>query len=197
MTYDEYIPHYTWLHTTSRYGYYPNDIARAQNVADFLLSRLSPVQSVLDCSAGRGVLLRMLQPHGVRCVATEADPWLCANDLKEFSPRCVRYDQLSTLQPEKYDAVVSIDVLEHLFSEDEVRAALRDLAALSMRWLCVSVGLTVSSWQCEHGETVKLHYVVQPAEWWDAEVLRVAVITHADTLHKSRMIFAETLCPPN
>jgi hypothetical protein len=185
------IKHYTWLHRTQRYGYCPQDLARATEVWHFLQPQLNPGQAVLDCSAGRGVLLRLLQPYGIECYATEADPFVVAHELQPFRPMLLRYDELAELRPATWDAVVSIDVLEHLYTEDAVRAALRDLAALSAQWLCVSVGLCPSSWTCERGEIVKLHHVVKPGEWWREEVARVAEIVRAYTFHASEMIFAE------
>jgi cephalosporin-C deacetylase-like acetyl esterase len=185
------IKHYTWLHSTSQYGYCPNDLARALEVVLFLKAQLNRGQSVLDCSAGRGIALRFLAMEGIECHATEADPFLCEHELKAYTPHNIRYDELATLQPTKYDAVVSVDVLEHLFTEEAVAAALRDLAALSKRWLCISVGLTEAHWECERSEMVTLHHVVRPPIWWHDEVAKVATVIRHYTFHQSEIIFAE------
>jgi 2-polyprenyl-3-methyl-5-hydroxy-6-metoxy-1,4-benzoquinol methylase len=195
LTHDELIPHYSHIHANSKYGLCPNDHIRAQEVAEFLYSRLKPGQTVLDCSAGRGHLLRLMHARGVQCSATEADPYLIANDLKDFERWCLRYDQLETLQPRKWDAVVSTEVLEHLLSEDEARAAIRSLAALSARWLCLTIGVTESSWYSGlGGQDVQLHYVIRPGSWWVSEVAKVARIVdqHEQRIaNLSYVIFAE------
>lgn len=189
--YDALIHDYSYLHAMTNYGRCPNDKLRAKAIELFLATHMVPGQSVLDCSAGRGHLLHALTQRGLVCTATEADPYLVEHDLAPFAPQLLRYDELDTLAPEKWDAVVSCEVLEHLLTEDEVRAALRAMAALSRRWLCVTVGLTRSGWHVEGSRWQELHYVVRDADWWSAEVRRVATIVEEHANYSSWLMFAE------
>lgn len=194
MTHDELIPHYTRLHADTNYGYYPMDYERASAIEQFLAARLALGATVLDCSAGRGLLVRALQQRGYVCTTTEADPYLVQHDLRQFTPQLLRYDQLDMLAPAQWDAVVSSDVLEHLLTEDEVRAALRALAARSRRWLCVTAGVTPSSaWRSADSVSMRLHHVVRRADWWRTEVARVATIVEEGAGSNSWYGFAEVI----
>jgi len=191
-SHDAVLPHYTYLHEHSEYGRMPGDYDRARHIAEFLLSRVRSGADVLDCSAGRGLLVRTLAERGLAVTATEADPYLVAHDLAPYDARCLRYDALDTLAPRQWDAVVSADVLEHLLTEAEVRAALRALAARSRRWLCVSVGVSRGSlWPVGGERTTRLHYVVRRGNWWSAEVARVARIVEEFGEAGSWFMFAE------
>lgn len=191
MSYETTIARYTEFHEQTRCGYLPEDLARACEAWYLLRPQLNPGQRVLDCSAGRGVLLRLLVPYDIHCTATEADPYLITHELAAYDPRYLRYDQLAQLQPHKWDAVVSMNVLQHLETVEEIAAALRDMAALSARWLCVCVDLSPSSWVGPRGEMVALHHILEPPEWWYEQVGGVATITRAYKYHTSYFVLAE------
>lgn len=196
MNYENIVNDYTLLHAMTNYGDCPNDRLRAEVVATWLGERLQPEAEVLDCSAGRGQFMELMYRRSMKCTATEADPYLCINRLSKWESFQLRYDQLGTLRPRQWDAVVSIEVLEHLPTETDARAALKALAALSRKWLCISVGLMPSQWRLPSFELVTLHYVVQTAEWWEAEVGKVARVLEARDAHGSHMMFCEVLpCP--
>lgn len=174
MTHDELLDHYAHLHERGIYGNTANDQQRAADAAELLGSVLSPGNSVLDCSAGRGHFARAMVARGYALTVTEADAYLCTHDLAGYNALLMRYSALPKLLPRQWDAVVSLDVLEHLLSEDEVREALGALAVLARRYLYVSVGTTVSAWTGADGKRVTLHHVVHPYAWWRTEVARVA-----------------------
>jgi hypothetical protein len=178
MTHAEMMEHYSLLHAQSIYGNTANDRQRAADAAEALGSVLSPGNSVLDCSAGRGHFVRQMSARGYVCTATEADEYLCTHDLAEFAPKHIAYADLPSLLPQQWDAVVSLDVLEHLLSEDEIREALGALAVLARRYLYISVGTTQSAWAGVGGRRVTLHHVVRPYAWWSAEVARLGQIVY-------------------
>lgn len=191
MTYDELVKHYSHMHEHSHYGNCPNDSARAMAAAELLLERLQRGDTLLDCSAGRGHLLQIMSRRGIQCAATEADLSLIVRELVDYESRHLRYDELGQLAPRQWDAVASVEVLEHLFTEDEVRAALLTLAGLTRKWLLVSVGLMESSWHGIEGELVKLHYVVRDTKWWLAEIAKVATVVTESVRYGSLMVLAE------
>ena len=191
MTYDELIQQYTYIHTHTHYGNCPNDNARALEAASMLLDRMHPGETVLDCSAGRGHFLQIMRHHGMQCSATEADPCLLERELYEYERWQLRYDELDKLVPRIWDAVVSIEVLEHLLTEDDVRAALRVLAMLTRRWLVVFVGLATSTWHGKDGELITLHYVVRDWTWWLGQIEEVATVLYHDVRNSSLMILAQ------
>jgi hypothetical protein len=193
MTHDELIPQYTHMHEHSHYGNCPNDSARAMAAAQQLLERMQPGDTVLDCSAGRGHFLEIMRRRGMQCSATEADPCLIGRELAEYETWQLRYDELGKLAPRQWDAVVSIEVLEHLLAEDEARAALRALAGLTRKWLLISVGLFESSWHGIDNELVKLHFVVKSWMWWLDQISEVATVLYEDVGNGSLMVLAKVI----
>lgn len=199
LSHDTHILHYEYLQEHQNYGTHPTDAARAQEIACWVLSTLPPGARVLDCSCGRGLLLTMLRHHGYEVDGTEASRWEIENVLKPLGlpVRRLFYSELPTLPSANWDAVVSDDVLEHLFTEDEVRAALRELARMSRKVLCVTVGLNYAERVLDNARVV-LHHVVRDPAWWVAEVARVASVQKHYQFRNSYVIFAEVhACKPS
>ena len=95
---------------------------------------------VLDAGCGRGSLARTLVDEGYPFViGTEISQ--TAIDLADEDLRIMKlpYSRLVELGPERFDAVISCDVLEHLTTEVEILNALEALAGVSREWLFITV----------------------------------------------------------
>jgi 2-polyprenyl-3-methyl-5-hydroxy-6-metoxy-1,4-benzoquinol methylase len=192
MKHEEFVAYYEYLQSNCGYGTHPIDLGRAVELHTWLTLQMPPGSSVLDCSCGRGFLLSLLRDSGYVIEGTEASAWEIENVLepRKIPVRRLFYSQLGTLPEASWDAVVSNDVLEHLFSPEEVRAALRELARITRKWICITVGLNHAT-RVINNERVDLHHVVQPASWWIAEVAAVSRVRHEYRFHNSHMIFSE------
>lgn len=196
-THQEWIRNYEYLQDHGRYGAHPLDLGRAVEMWAWITAQLNAPATVIDCSCGRGFLIKLLRDMGLVAEGTEASEYLIENVLKpsKLPVRRLFYSELGTLPAKNWDVVVSNDVLEHLFNEEEVRAALLELSRMAKRWLCVSIGLKQAA-RSMGGKFVFLHHVVRPLEWWVEEVGKVANVVKHYTYHCSGFIFAEPTEPP-
>lgn len=192
LRHEEYIRHYEWLQEHNGYGTDPMDAGRAIELWNWIVLQLPRGATIIDCSCGRGFLVKLLRDYGYDAEGTEASEWLISQVLRpRYLPvRKLYYSELGTLPSAAWDAVVSNDVLEHLFTEDEARAALCEFARMSRKWLLITVGLARSN-HIVKGNVVPLHHIVQSPEWWVGEVSAVAQIRAEYTYHASHVIFAE------
>jgi 2-polyprenyl-3-methyl-5-hydroxy-6-metoxy-1,4-benzoquinol methylase len=188
----DYIRYYQWLREHKEdYGCGASDFQVALAVFAAIKKFVRPGQTVIDCSCGRGSILRMCDDTGIACEGTEANQALIDKDLQGLPVRKLFYSELPTLLPLQWDAVVSSDVLEHLFTEDEVRTAIHDLAAISRGYLIVAVGTTPSVWNID-GRPVALHHVVREPAWWVREIERIGKIVISKPARKDAyLIVAE------
>lgn len=179
MNHDTMIPVYDRLYAESAYGI--TSKRRLRVIADWIVEHVPRGASCLDASCGRGYLLGYLTGKGYQMEGTEASGVLVENDLRHYVVHHLRYSELSDLGEKRYDVVISSDVLEHLLSEEEVRQALTDLAALSRSYLCLTASRssgTARRWLGQpEGRVTRLHHVVKPFAWWDAEVARVCDVS--------------------
>ena len=196
-THKDWIKHYEYLQDHGKYGAHPIDLGRAVEMWAWITAQLNAPASVIDCSCGRGFLIKLLRDMGLVAEGTEASEYLVENVLKPMGlpVRRLFYAELDTLPAKNWDVVVSNDVLEHLFDEEEVRAALKELARMARRWLCISVGLRQAA-RSLGGKFVFLHHVVRPPEWWLEEVGKVADVVKHYPYHNTYFIFGIPKEPP-
>lgn len=165
MTHEEMIKVYERLQREYNYGTAPMDETRAERIAGYIAATCPAGATVLDASCGRGHLLRRLKDKGFLVCGTEASKWLIDNALQDFDVRHMLYSQLSELPDDACDAVVSDDVLEHLFTEAEVDEAIDNLVRISRHTVCISVGLNHAPRTLD-GKQYALHNIVRNAQWW-------------------------------
>lgn len=106
--------------------------------------------SLLDVSGGRGRLAEALEPLGIRVITTDiaaaAGVPVLSFDLSHHTAAevaRVQHEMHGTWQGSPH-LTCCFDVLEHIDRED-VAAAVRNLAALTARWLVVSISTRPSS----------------------------------------------------
>jgi 2-polyprenyl-3-methyl-5-hydroxy-6-metoxy-1,4-benzoquinol methylase len=125
-------------------------------------------QDVLDASCGRGHLLKELIRIGYNAHGTEFVEYLVRGELKNLPVELLAYDELQRLGENRFDAVVSNDVMEHMVDEEAAYVAARNLCHISRRYVMVSVGRGIAR---KYPDALKLavrqlHFVVKEIEWW-------------------------------
>ena len=143
---------------------------RDTQFVEYIRDNVPKGSTILDASCGRGFLLRWLIADGYKAEGTEIADWLMnpGGDLYGMPVKELHYKDLGTIESEKYNVVVTNDVLEHLDNEDEIWDAMRELVRISKKWLLVSTGGTKAA-GCPFRIELKisnLHYVIKPYEWW-------------------------------
>ena len=94
-------------------------------------------KTVLDAGCALGYLVAALRDLGVEAYGIDISEYAISRVREDIRPFCVMgslTDPLPAVLPQKYDLVVTIEVLEHLTAEDG-RAAIRNLCGLSDRVL--------------------------------------------------------------
>lgn len=179
-------------------GPYAVEKDRNKLFVNWLKSMLPPRSRILDASCGRGMLIKDLRgvkhetKKGWDVEGTEISSWLISNELTWFTCHCLTYDQLDQLPEKSYDAVCSMEVLEHLLDEDAVDDALTKLARLTRKFLLISCGLgygPTKKYPVALGlDTGPLHTVVRSMKWWHERLSRhVRVLKHGKEKVPGRM----------
>ncbi len=94
------------------------------DVADRIVSDLSP-KTVLDAGCAMGYLVAALRDRGVEAYGIDISRYAISKVREDIKPYCVvgsLTEELPESLPKKYDLVVTIEVLEHLYAEDGAKA---------------------------------------------------------------------------
>ncbi|QDV52173.1 class I SAM-dependent methyltransferase [Gimesia fumaroli] len=115
-----------------------------EEILQFIRKHISCQHSLLDASCGRGALLRGLQEAGYQNVTgTEISDAIVAEltSKKDFPIFRFSYDDLEKWNsPEdRFDVVISCNVLDHLANTDMVSRGLKNLQRISKKWLLISI----------------------------------------------------------
>lgn len=128
------------------------------NVADRIAKDLHP-QTVLDAGCAMGYLVAALRDCGVEAYGIDISEYAISKVREDIRPYCVVGSLTEPLPeglPKRYDLVVTIEVLEHLYAEDG-RKAIHNLCALTDR-------IIFSSTPDDFTEST--HVNVQQREYW-------------------------------
>lgn len=118
-----------------------------------------PVGRLLDIGCGRGEILSYAASLGHTVTGTEIVESLIGGDIDgPFDAWDIPYEDAS------FDAVICLDVLEHLLPEDGL-ATLREMARLTRSCLLVSISNRPSVWDGE-----EMHINRRPYDDWDADI---------------------------
>jgi cyclopropane fatty-acyl-phospholipid synthase-like methyltransferase len=127
------------------------------NVADHIGGDIGP-GTVLDAGCAMGFLVEALRDRGVDATGIDISEYAISQVRADVKPYCRQGSVIDPL-PGRYDLIVSIEVLEHLDTEDAIRAVSNLCSATS--------DFIFSSTPHDYREVT--HVNVQPPEWW-AEV---------------------------
>ena len=127
-------------------------------IADRIVSDLHP-ETVLDAGCAMGYLVAALRDRGVKAYGIDISQYAVSMVREDIRPYCFvgsLTEKLPAELPEKYDLVVTIEVLEHLYAEDGERA---------IQHLCqLSDIVLFSSTPDDFSE--RTHVNVQQREYW-------------------------------
>jgi SAM-dependent methyltransferase len=123
-------------------------------IADRIVSDIKP-QTVLDAGCAMGLLVEALRDRGVEAYGIDISEYAISQVREDVKPFC-RVGSITDPLKETYDLIVSIEVLEHLPTEDAIEA---------IRNLCSATSdFVFSSTPVDYNELT--HHNVQSPEWW-------------------------------
>lgn len=175
--------------STPLYG--SNRGKKAQRFSCFLSKRLPPPATVLDAGCGRGHLGRLLTKMGYQVHGIDISPSALAG-IKEFPTSLLPYSRLGEIGDKSFDAVCSMDVLEHLPDEAAAGEAIRNLARIARRFLLLNIGVSPSGWtDPKTGQRTELHTLLRNNKWWIKRLLPYIRIQQKKSMWKTLFYVGE------
>lgn len=130
------------------------------DIADHIVRELAP-KRVLDAGCAKGFLVEALRKRGVEAYGVDISAHAIAEVDESVKEHC-RVGSITEPLDQRYDLIISIEVLEHLSPPDSERAV-ANLCAATHRIL-------LSSTPSDFGEATHLN--MQPPEGWAAMFAR-------------------------
>ncbi len=127
-------------------------------IADHIVNDLHP-KTVLDAGCAMGYLVAALRDRGVEAYGIDISEYAISQVREDIRPYCAvgsLTEPFPESLPDRYDLVVTIEVLEHLYAEDG-KTAIKKLCELSDQVLFSST---------PDDYTEKTHVNVQQREYW-------------------------------
>ena len=127
-------------------------------IADRIVADIHP-KTVLDAGCAMGYLVAALRDRGVEAYGVDISAYAISKVREDLRPFCKvgsLTEPLPAGLPDRYDLVVTIEVLEHLYAEDG-RQAIRNLCQLTDKVLFTST---------PDDFTEPTHVNVQQREYW-------------------------------
>jgi hypothetical protein len=143
------IEQYRQVHATSAYG--QSSVKRAPYVLAHI--RASKPDSVIDYGCGQSTLPDLIRGSGVATVV-------------RYDPAIPAYAQKPH---ERFDLLISIDVLEHI-PEEELEQVLQDMKALSNKAL-IMIDHRPAKFILPNGQNA--HATVKTADWWHERLRKI------------------------
>ena len=128
------------------------------SLADRIVNDLKP-KTVLDAGCAMGYLVAALRDRGVEAYGVDISEYAISKvreDIKQYCAVGSLTEPLPTCLPKRYDLVVTIEVLEHLYEEDG-RKAIKSLCGLTNQIIFSST---------PDISTELTHFNVQQREYW-------------------------------
>ena len=129
-------------------------------IAGHIQKEIQP-ESVLDAGCAMGFLVERLHVRSITAYGVDISEYAIANVHESIQPFC-RVGSVSEPFPQRYDLIVSIEVLEHMPKEE---------SELAIANFCrFSDDILFSSTPFDYKEAT--HFNVQPPEYWAAQFAR-------------------------
>jgi len=139
-----------------------------QGIADRIIADLQP-KTVLDAGCAKGFLVEGFRNHGLDAWGVDISEYAIQEVHETIKPFCW-VGSISDPFPQKYDLIVTIEVLEHM-PAGQGKTAIANLCAHSD---CI----IFTSTPFDYKETT--HYNVQPPEYWSREFARHSFFRDVD-----------------
>lgn len=144
----------------SNIGYDNKDVWMSffDNIAERIIEKYAPV-TVLDMGCAFGYLVSALRNKGVQAYGIDISEYALSQadeKIKPYVKVMSALDELPDNFPKKYDLVVSIEMIEHLYADDGLKV-IKKMTEYSDRIL-------LSSTDSDFAEPT--HVNVQPKEYW-------------------------------
>lgn len=127
-------------------------------IAEKLIALFNP-KTVLDAGCALGYLVSSLRKRGVEAYGIDISNYAINNaddEIKPFCKVCSLTDEIPADFPKKFDLIVTIEVLEHLFPEEGAKA-IKNLCSMTDTIIFTSTPDDI---------TDKTHVNVQKSEYW-------------------------------
>ncbi|WP_037368253.1 methyltransferase domain-containing protein [Selenomonas ruminantium] len=127
-------------------------------IADRIVEDLHP-KTVLDAGCAMGYLVAALRDRGVEAWGIDISNYAIGSVREDIKPYCMvgsLTEKLPPSMPDKYDLVITIEVIEHMYEEDGKRA-IENLCSLTDKIIFSSSA---------NDYTEYTHYNVQQREYW-------------------------------
>lgn len=137
-----------------RYGEKPSDIfcqIKELCIDNFLYNFQGG--KVLDAGCGKGVELKRLFNKGYNVLGIDISDYCCNAYLKELPSECIDIESFCK-QQDKYDAVICLDVLEHV-QEEYVETILQSLKSITNKIIFGIANHSDKQMGCELHKTLK------------------------------------------
>ena len=151
-----YFAHYCDATKTGKLAYERSEfwLGFFGSIADHIASDIKP-RTVLDAGCAMGMLVEALRDRGVDAYGIDISEYAISQVRSDIMQYC-RTGSITEALDKRYDLIVSIEVLEHLSTEDAIRAVANLCSATS--------DFLFSSTPIDYQEITHLN--VQPPEWW-------------------------------
>jgi SAM-dependent methyltransferase len=151
-----YFSHYCDASKTGKLAYERNEhwLRFFGTIADHIVSDIKP-RTVLDAGCAMGFLVEALRDRGVEAFGVDISDYAIEQVRSDIKPYC-RQGSVTDPLSDRYDLIVSIEVLEHLPTEEAIHAVGNLCAA--------TADFMFSSTPIDYQEITHLN--VQPPEWW-------------------------------
>lgn len=156
--YDYYHDYYSPTGTTIPYEEPEHWTPFFGMIANHIVNDLHP-KTVLDAGCAMGYLVAALRDRGVEAYGIDISEYAISQVREDIQPYCAvgsLTEPFPESLPDRYDLVVTIEVLEHLYAEDG-KKAIKKLCELSDQVLFSST---------PDDYTEKTHVNVQQREYW-------------------------------
>ncbi|MCI6475247.1 MAG: glycosyltransferase [Mucispirillum sp.] len=129
-----------------------------QNIANKIIELFNP-KTVLDIGCAYGYIVEALREKGVDAYGIDVSSYAISQANEKIKPYLKAMSALDDLPdnfPKKYDLVISIEMIEHLYEEDGLKAI--------DKMVNYSDKILISSTDSDFDEPT--HFNVQPQEYW-------------------------------
>jgi hypothetical protein len=138
------------------------------SIADHVIQDIHP-RTVLDAGCAMGFLVESLRKKGVESYGIDISEYAIQNVHPDIRAYCT-VGSITDALPQRYDLIVSIEVLEHM-PKEQAEAAIRNLCS-------AADDVLFSSTPFDYKEIT--HFNVQPPEYWAEQFARYGFIRDVD-----------------